>query len=67
MMSSPHVVVIVLNWNRKDDTLACLESLQEVTYPNFEAVVVDNGSTDGSVPAIRARFPGQPVPTMRCY
>ncbi|HDD24662.1 MAG TPA: glycosyltransferase family 2 protein [Chloroflexi bacterium] len=61
MMSSPHVVIIVLNWNRKDDTLACLESLRQVTYPDFETVVVDNGSTDGSVPAIRARFPGQPV------
>jgi GT2 family glycosyltransferase len=60
-MTLPYVVIIVLNWNRKDDTLACLASLQQVTYPNFETVVVDNGSTDGSVPAIRARFAHQAV------
>lgn len=61
MIPSPQMVIIVLNWNGKDDTLACLESLQQVTYPNFEVLVVDNGSSDGSVAAIRARFPHQPV------
>ena len=57
MTTAPHVVVIVLNWNGKDDTLACLESLSQVTYPNFETIVVDNGSTDGSAEAILAHFP----------
>ncbi len=53
----PKIAVIVLNWNGKNDTLACLESLEKLTYPNFETIVVDNGSTDNSVPAICARFP----------
>ncbi|MBS0603501.1 MAG: glycosyltransferase family 2 protein [Verrucomicrobia bacterium] len=53
----PKIAVIVLNWNGKNDTLACLESLEILTYPNFETIVVDNGSTDNSVPAICARFP----------
>jgi len=61
MTPSPLVVIIVLNWNGKDDTLACLESLRQVTYPNFETVVVDNDSTDDSVVAIRTRFSRQPV------
>ena len=57
MRAAPHVVIIVLNWNRKEDTLATIESLAEVTYPNFETVVVDNGSSDDSVAAVRTRFP----------
>jgi GT2 family glycosyltransferase len=48
------VVIVVLNWNGRDDTLACLDSLREVVKDNVGVLVVDNGSTDGSVPAIRA-------------
>ena len=53
----PKVVTILLNWNGKEDTLECLHSLQRSSYSNFTAIVVDNGSTDGSVPAIRKEFP----------
>jgi hypothetical protein len=51
------VCVIVLNWNQRDDTLACLASLQRSDRPAMEIVVVDNGSADDSVAAIRTRFP----------
>jgi GT2 family glycosyltransferase len=54
---TPKVAIIVLNWNGKKDTLACLESLEKLTYPNFETILVDNGSTDASCAAIRERFP----------
>lgn len=54
---APAVSVIVLNWNGRDDTIACLESLKAVDYPNFVTLVVDNGSTDGSPAAIRRCFP----------
>jgi GT2 family glycosyltransferase len=53
----PRVAVVVLNWNGRDDTLACLESLRAVDYPNWEVLVVDNGSQDDSVDAIRKRHP----------
>jgi GT2 family glycosyltransferase len=56
-MGPPHVAVIVLNWNRRQDTLECLQSLRGLTYPHYELIVVDNGSTDGSVQAIREAFP----------
>jgi GT2 family glycosyltransferase len=56
-MKSLEATVIVLNWNGLTDTLECLESLARMDYPACEVVVVDNGSTDGSVSVIRERFP----------
>jgi len=49
--------IVILNWNGKTDTLACLTSLKKMHAPAFETIVVDNGSTDDSVTAIAKRFP----------
>ncbi len=49
--------MIVLNWNGKDDTLECLASLSKVDYPRCRIIVVDNASSDDSVPAIKSAFP----------
>lgn len=54
------VWTVVLNWNGKDDTAACLESLRAVRVPDDVAwtrLVVDNGSTDGSLESLPGRFP----------
>lgn len=56
-MLSPHVAVIILNWNGWQDTSACVRSLQESTYPNYNILLVDNGSTDDSVARLREQFP----------
>lgn len=56
-MPAPAVSIVVLNWNRREETLACLASVQQLRYPRFEVVVVDNASRDDSVAAIRARHP----------
>ncbi|HSX26713.1 MAG TPA: glycosyltransferase family 2 protein [Chlamydiales bacterium] len=56
-MKHPRIFILLLNWNGKRDTLECLASLEKVDYPNFQTLVVDNGSSDDSVPAIRAAFP----------
>ena len=51
--------VIIVNWNTRDLVLDCLRSLYEgVGNPSMEVFVVDNGSSDGSVEAIRMAFPG---------
>jgi GT2 family glycosyltransferase len=57
MITKPRVVVVVLNWNGREHTLRCLESLEAVEYENWEIIVVDNGSTDGSVEEIRKKYP----------
>jgi GT2 family glycosyltransferase len=54
MTRRPSVWIVVLNWNGQADTLACLESLQQLHYAERRVVVVDNGSTDGSVDALRS-------------
>ena len=55
---TPLVACIVLNTNRREDTLECLRSLGDGTYANLLIVLLDCGSTDGSVEAVRSAFPG---------
>lgn len=45
----PRVSIALLNWNNAEETLGCLESLKDVRYPNFDVVIVDNGSSDDSI------------------
>lgn len=56
-MTTPLVITVILNTNRRDDTLACLASLAESTYANHRIIVLDNASTDGSAVAIAAAYP----------
>lgn len=53
-----NVALVVLTWNNAEDTLRCLASLERLTYPHHQIIVIDNGSTDDSVPQIRAAYPG---------
>lgn len=45
-MNFPRVSIIILNYNGLFDTIECLESLEKCTYPNFEIILIDNGSPD---------------------
>jgi len=56
-MSYPKVFIIILNWNGLQDTLECLESVSALNYPQYEIVVVDNGSTDKPTKAIADKYP----------
>lgn len=56
-MNIPMVTVVIVNWNGKNLLRDCLESLEAQTYRDFSVVVVDNGSTDGSVDWVKQRFP----------
>lgn len=57
----PKVTFSILNWNQKELTLDCLDSLADLDYPNYDVVVVDNGSREDEAAGIRARFPAVTV------
>jgi len=53
------IAVIVVNWERRELLRACLESLARQQGAEFEVIVVDNGSRDGSVEMVRRDFAGR--------
>ena len=56
-MNKPLIYIIVLNYNRREDTLDCLSSLFRMDYPNFKVLMVDNASSDGTADAVRRQYP----------
>jgi hypothetical protein len=55
-MNNPLVFIIVINYNGTADTMECLESLTELSYSNFNIIVVDNGSSDNSIELSLSEF-----------
>lgn len=53
----PRVSIIIINWNGRDNLHRCLQSLANQTFTDFEILVVDNGSDDGSTRLVRDEFP----------
>lgn len=53
----PLVSVIIVNWNGRHLLDECLGSLRAQRFLNFEIILVDNGSQDGSVEFVRERYP----------
>jgi len=51
------VSVVIPNWNGKQFLPSCLDSLRNQAYREFETILVDNGSDDGSVEFVREQFP----------
>ena len=54
-MNVPKVYIVILNWNRYDDTAECLTSINKLLVEKYtlNVVVVDNGSTDGSIEKLK--------------
>jgi len=53
----PSVAVQILTWNRVDELVPCLDSFAELDYPNYEVIVLDNGSEDETVPVVKKMYP----------
>jgi GT2 family glycosyltransferase len=56
-MDEKHVSIITVTRNRKELVKQCLHSIFQMNYHNFEMILVDNDSTDGTVEAVRKNFP----------
>lgn len=55
--TAPELAVVVISYNTREMTLACLDSVYAQTETPMEVIVVDNASTDGSPAAIAEAFP----------
>ena len=59
-MNSPLVHVLVINWNGVQHLEECFSSLLASTYGNVRFVLIDNGSSDGSVGFVRSKYGADP-------
>lgn len=55
-MTFPRVSIVLVNWNGLKDTTECLDSIQRITYPNYEVIVVDNASAGDEAGIIAGMF-----------
>lgn len=51
------VAIVLVNWNSYAVTNDCIQSLYQISYPNYQIIVTDNGSTDGSGAALEKDHP----------
>lgn len=51
------VAVILVNWNGFSLTAGCIESLMQLSYPDFDIIVVDNASADQSGSLLKEKYP----------
>jgi hypothetical protein len=54
--ATPRVVAVIVTWNKLREVWRCIESVMASTQPLQAIVVVDNASTDGTIPALRQEF-----------
>ena len=54
---TPHVKILILNWNGKELLKPCLVSVLKIDYANYSVLVIDNGSTDNSLEMVNENYP----------
>src|SRR6266566_6473710 len=56
----PPTSIVILNHNNGEFLEKCLSSVFSTEYPSFEVILVDNGSTDGSIDQVKRHFADEP-------
>lgn len=51
------LVITIVNWNGRDMLDTCLESVRKQTFTDYSIIMIDNGSTDGSVELVQEKYP----------
>lgn len=64
-IDNPKIYLIVLNWNDKELSRKCLSSIEKVSYSNYEVLIVDNNSEDGSVEFFKQHFPNYDILSLK--
>lgn len=64
-IDNPKIHLIVLNWNDKELSRKCLSSIEKVSYSNYEVLIVDNNSEDGSVEFLKQHFPNYDILSLK--
>ena len=54
---APRIAIVIPNWNTREFLGGCLASLRRQTFGDFETILVDSASTDGSVEFVNENFP----------
>lgn len=57
----PAVFIVVVNYNCASETIACMQSLKKISYPNFKIVIIDNASSDGSFEEVQKHLNSQAI------
>jgi len=57
-VNGPKVGIVIINWKSYDDIVECVDSIKASDYINYEIIVVDNASPDGSGEQIEKTVPG---------
>jgi GT2 family glycosyltransferase len=55
-LNFPKVIIIILNWNGEKNTIECLNSINQIIYPNYDVIIIDSNSTDNSIEKIKSNF-----------
>jgi len=55
-ISQPKVSIVFVTWNGKDYTFDLIDSLRKIDYKNYDIIVVDNGSTDGTQREFKKKY-----------
>ena len=64
---APSVSIIAPAYNEKVNIKTNVESLLNIDYPNFEVIIVDDGSTDGTLDILKQEYQLEPVPFHPTY
>ena len=56
-IANSRVAIILVNWNGLDFTVACLDSLRNLDFPNYEVILVDNASDNQEGTLLQKQFP----------
>ena len=55
--NTPRVAILLLGYNDKENLADAITSVEKQTYPEFDIVYLDNGSSDGSADFVKKNFP----------